>query len=240
MQRGTEVRSAGRASAGASVPYDTPKGLRVASVFQRLWEESCILESRKHTRRPQSTTAHQVARVAPQMVLLDAYFFFARSIFALVRSMSGPSKPWELNANSRRRRVRSYLLQVALWAPPTLGEKWTPFSKRGCSNRTGDDAARDRWPGLRCNRAQQRPPNLADAAHAKACQSSSDEPRPGRSSDIAAAELSLVVVASEFGVAQNSHHNRQKQTVTQPQCDLTESRAKPFRNQTHMLLDNLS
>ena len=36
--------------------------------------------------------------------------------------MSGPPKPWEMDAAARRRRVRALLFQAALWAP-TTGEK---------------------------------------------------------------------------------------------------------------------
>ena len=36
--------------------------------------------------------------------------------------MSGLPKPWELDADTRRRRVRALLIQAALWAP-TMGEK---------------------------------------------------------------------------------------------------------------------
>ena len=42
-----------------------------------------------------------------------------------------------------------------------------------------DDAPTDRWAWAWCNRAQQRPPNLADAARAETSQGSSDQPRTG-------------------------------------------------------------
>ena len=40
---------------------------------------------------------------------------------AAQRIITAPSRPWEMNDSSRRRRVRSHLIQAALWAP-TIGE----------------------------------------------------------------------------------------------------------------------
>ena len=51
-----------------------------------------------------------------------------------------------MDASSRRRRVRSYLLQAALWAP-TDGEKDSRLEAL-LEQQDWDDALADRWPGL--------------------------------------------------------------------------------------------
>ena len=39
--------------------------------------------------------------------------------------MSALPKPWEMDAHTRRRRVRALLIQAAVWAP-TMGENQGP------------------------------------------------------------------------------------------------------------------
>ena len=88
---------------------------------------SCVRQSANFTYSSQPTPANKMASVLSQMLLLEIYSFVNRSIYSQVKpwplvSMSGPPRPWEMDANTRRQRVRSLLFQAALWAP-TIGEK---------------------------------------------------------------------------------------------------------------------
>ena len=97
--------------------------------------------------------------------------------------MSGPPRPWELDANSRRQRVRSYLLQAALWAPTAGGKDSISEALKDQQDWDNGSLA---W--ARRNRAQQRPSDITAATNAKSCQSSSDHPLPGSTSEVAAAD----------------------------------------------------
>ena len=90
--------------------------------------------------------------------------------------MSGPSKPWEMVANTRRQRVRSLLFQAAVWVP-TIGEKDSLLEALS-EQPDWDDSPAVRWPG--CGRPRQRPPEIANAANARALRSTSDYSRAGQ------------------------------------------------------------
>ena len=59
--------------------------------------------------------------------------------------VAAPSKPWEMDASARRRRVRSCFIRTALWAP-TMGEK--DSCSEASSNKTGTTPLPQTfWPG---------------------------------------------------------------------------------------------
>ena len=95
--------------------------------------------------------------------------------------MTVPPKPWEMDANARRRRVRSLVgLDVS-------GERCLSGSPDGATGLGRSPHKPLAWAG--CSRVQQRPPSLADRAHADTSQGSPDQPQASTtSSEIAAAE----------------------------------------------------
>ena len=115
--------------------------------------------------------------------------------------MSDLPKPWNTDANTRRRRVRSLLLQAASWAP-TVAVRATRLG-RSPTRALGPDAVD----------VSNRPP---DFANAKACQSSPNYSWPESASEIAAAE--------RFGWYSVRVEGRAKQSllsnvsVAQPSC----------------------
>ena len=42
---------------------------------------------------------------------------FCSDLATILGPMTAPPKPWEVDANARRRQVRAHLIQEALWAP---------------------------------------------------------------------------------------------------------------------------
>ena len=113
-----------RTPSGAPVPACT------ASVFHSSVKGQAVAYENQQTASTHLSPlqTHQLASALPQTLLPDARSFFDRSIFAQVQIIalaptSGPPKPWEMDVSTRRRRVRSLLLQAALWAPTRHSQK---------------------------------------------------------------------------------------------------------------------
>ena len=59
--------------------------------------------------------------------------------------MSGLPKPWEMDADTRRRRVRALLIQAALWAPTTTEKDAILEAMQ--EQQDWEDSPPPRWPG---------------------------------------------------------------------------------------------
>ena len=96
---------------------------------------------------PTVLTCSQPARAAPQSPVPRAHISSAACLSRPDPNLwanDGPPKPWEMDANTRRRRVRSYLIQAALWAP-TTGRK-DACVEALMEQQDWDEAAANRWP----------------------------------------------------------------------------------------------